>query len=522
MRRPLRPNAVRRQVVGEPKTIPAPFRGWYTLEADTQMPKGSAKLLDNYWPEADSVSLRKGSKPHVTGLPGRVETLMAYRSGATLKLFAGSSGGLYDVSAEGAAGALAVSLSQPRCAFTNFVGSGGQFLIVCNGADLPLKFDGTEWTGVSVSDGGPANLSNLNAVWSYRSRLYFLAVNSTVVYYLPADSIGGQLGRFDVGSSMPRGGALVAGGRWTIDAGDGPDDALVVVSDQGEVAVFSGRNPGDANSWTLIGVYTVGKPVGARCLVNIGGDLCVLCEDGIIPLSTITRLDRAEQKRASATSNIAKAFNETIRQRGFGPDWGVYLWQGGTMLICNVPGVAGLTEQYVMNTQTGAWARFKGLRATCWEEFGGAAYFGTNDGRVFRFWHGSTDDGEPIEAYMVPAFTNLGYGGVKTLSLMRINMIASYRAQVSIGVAVDFALDLTNLIALDFGQISSEWDISPWDSTPWADEDSLRRQAWQAVSGVGYSSAPILAVSTLNRGPDFEVTLKVISFDMVAANGGIL
>lgn len=522
MRIPIRANAARRQIVGGPRTIPAPFRGWYTLEADTQMPVGSAKILDNFWPEADIVSLRKGSKNHVTGLPPRVDTLMTYRSGAVKKMFAASGAGLYEVSTAGEVGLSVYPLTEPRCSYTNFATSGGQFLIIANGSDAPIKYDGTNFTGISIADGGPTDPGDISFVWQYRARLYFLAKDSTVFYYLPADSIGGALGLFDVGGSLSRGGKLIAAGRWTVDAGFGPDDMLVVVSDQGELVVFNGRDPSDANSWSVVGVFTVGKPVGDRCLQNIGGEMVVVCEDGAVALSTIIRFDRAEQKKAAVTANIAKAFNETIRQRGFGPDWGVFLWSGGSMLVCNVPGPAAMPEQYVMNVQTGAWARFTGIPATCWEEFDGSAYYGTNDGRVVKFWHGSTDAGVPVKAAMVPAFTSLGYGGVKSLSLMRTNLIASSNAKVSVGVGVDYEIRLRNLIALDFGDITSQWDISPWDVTPWGDADSLRRQAWQGVSGVGYTFAPILTVETLFLGNDFEITFKVISFELVASNGGIL
>ncbi len=522
MRVPVQANSARRQVVNAPRTIPAPFKGWYTLESDTQMPVGAAKVLVNFWPEADIVSLRKGGPNHATELPVRVETLMAYRSGATEKLFAAASDGLYDVSAAGVVGTRVRLLTSARCSFTNYATSGGQYLITVNGSDAPTKYDGSNFTAIAVAGGGPANLNDLSFVWQYRARLYFLSKGSTVFYYLPADSIGGSLGSFDVGGSLTRGGSLVAAGRWTVDAGFGPDDLMVVVSDQGEVVVFNGRDPSDPNTWSLVGVFSIGKPVGDRCIINLGGDMAILCEDGLIPLSTVIRFDRAEQKKAMATSNIAKAFNEVLRQRGFGPEWGVFLWPAGSMLICNVPGTAGSTEQYVMNTQTGAWARFTGLPALCWEVYGDSVYYGTNDGRVVKFWHGSTDAGAPINAAMVLAFTYLGYSGVKSLSLMRSNLIASYAAMVSVGVAVDYDITLSQVVALDFGTISSQWDISPWDTTPWGDTDALRRQAWQGVSGVGYTFAPILTVTTLDRGPDFDLTLKAISFDLVAKNGGIL
>ncbi len=210
MRKPQRPNSAKRQVVASPRTIVAPFKGWYTLEGDLQMPQGSAKLLDNFWPEADVVSLRKGSLAHFDNLPGRVETLMAYRTGSTAQLFAAAADGIYDVSSAGSGTAPLVARSVGRCAFTNFTGSGGQFLIVVNGTDAPLKYDGSRWTQIAVADGGPANINDLNAVWSYRSRLYFLAKDSTKFYYLPADSIGGTLNTFDAGGSrvLPLSGCL--------------------------------------------------------------------------------------------------------------------------------------------------------------------------------------------------------------------------------------------------------------------------------------------------------------------------
>jgi hypothetical protein len=522
MRRALRPNRSRRQVVGEPKTVPAPYKGWYTLESDTQMPKGSAKILDNWWPEADSASVRKGQLDRSTGMPGPVKTVMAYRSGTNSKFFAASVDGIYDITTPGPVGARKRVLTEGFCSYTNCATSGGQFLMIVNGADAPVKYDGTNFTAIAIADGGPSNLNDLNFVWQYRARIYFLAKDSTVFYFLPADSIGGTLGTFDVGASLTKGGKLVAAGRWTVDAGNGPDDLMVVVSDQGELIVYNGRDPADANSWSNVGIFSVGKPVGPRCLRNIGGDLVLICEDGAVPLSTIIRFDRAQQKKAAATSNIAKAFNEVIRQRGRGKPWGVFLWATGTMLICNLPGRPAVAEQYVMNVQTGAWARFTGIDALCWEEFDDKPYFGTPDGRVVEFWHGSTDNGKPIKALAMPAFSNLGYSGLKTNSLMRMNMVTSDQLSIKVGLVTDYDVVLRNLIAIQFDDAESLWDLSPWDTTPWADEDTERVQGWQDAPGVGYTFAPVVVVETIDHGPDYEVTCRLISFDLVGPNGGIL
>lgn len=522
MRIPIRANTSRRQVVGSPRGVPAPTLGLYAMENDTDLPRGSAKQLENWWPQPDTVSLRRGSLEHATGLPGRVETLMNWQSGSDQKLFAAAVAGIYDVTTRGPASARRRVVSNPRCAWTNFANSGGQWLVICNGADAPVKYDGTIFTAINISDGGPANQNTINTVWQYRTRLYFLSSEDpTTIYYLPADSVGGALSRYEVGGELSLGGKLAAGTRWTVDSGQGPDDKLVVVSDQGEVIVFNGRDP-SADNWSKLGTYRIGKPVGSRCVVNIGGDLAILCDDGLVPLSTLVQVDRSQQARGTVTKNIVKLFNETIRERGRGNEWMVHLWASGSMLICNVPPVATGAEQFVMNTQHGAWAKFTGMDASCWGTLGDFSFYGTPDGRVMQFWRGSVDAGEPITALMVPAFGTLGYGGLKTVSLMRSNLVTSDELTVRIGIGVDYEVNDRDLVALDFDAPLSNWDEVDWDVADWADDDVIRRQAWQGVSGVGYAFAPILAVETPNLGETYEIDCRVINFDIVAANGGIL
>ena len=41
-----------------------------------------------------------------------------------------------------------------------------------------------------------------------------------------------------------KGGKLLFGATWSIDAGDGTDDKCVFVTDNGEVLVFTGSDPG--------------------------------------------------------------------------------------------------------------------------------------------------------------------------------------------------------------------------------------------------------------------------------------
>ena len=47
--------------------------------------------------------------------------------------------------------------------------------------------------------------------------------------------------------------------------------------------------------------------------------------------------------------------------------------------------------QFVMNTITGAWCRFLNIDAQCWELFNDRLYFGSTDGKVYKWDVGSGD-----------------------------------------------------------------------------------------------------------------------------------
>src|SRR5690606_31868092 len=110
--------------------------------------------------------------------------------------------------------------------------------------------------------------------------------NSMDLWYLPVSSIAGAAEAIPMGQIFRRGGHIVTVQTWTVDAGEGADDMLVILSSNGEVAVYQGYDPTDASAWKLVGVFYLGRPVGQRPCIKFGGDLLIICEDGVFPLST--------------------------------------------------------------------------------------------------------------------------------------------------------------------------------------------------------------------------------------------
>lgn len=181
-------------------------------------------------------------------------------------------------------------LSSSRFIWTNFATSGGNFLVICNGADAVRNYDGTSWSEPAITG---VSSSTLSYVFPFKSRLFFIERNTTDAWYLPVDSIAGAANTLTVGAELRLGGTLVAGATLTHDGGSGPDDYCVFVSSEGEVVIYSGTDPDNALTWGLAGVFRIGRPIGDRCLVKTGGDLAVLTQDGIVSLGSALALDRA-------------------------------------------------------------------------------------------------------------------------------------------------------------------------------------------------------------------------------------
>lgn len=265
--------------VARTASFPAPIGGLNARDSLADMKPTDAVILENWWPKPNSVEIRKGYTNWVTGFPAVPESLFKYAptSGA-YKLFAAAGTSFYDVTAAGPLGAAAVTgLANARWQYTNIATPGGSFLWCVNGIDPAQQYDGTAWTVPAVTG---VSTSNIAAVNVFGNRLFLVEKLSLKVWYLAVQSIAGAATAFDLSTIFARGGYLMAMGTWSVDAGSGLDDLAVFVSSEGEAAVYKGVDPA---SWVKVGVFYLGRPIGRRCFVKFGGDMLLLCEQGISP-----------------------------------------------------------------------------------------------------------------------------------------------------------------------------------------------------------------------------------------------
>ena len=165
-----------KRAVSQPVSVPAPVGGWNARDSLTAMQPNEAVILENWFPSPTEVSLRNGYTKYTTGLPGQVETLMAYAGANTNKLFAISNTAVYDVSAGGAVGAAVLTgLTNARWGYCNIATSGGNFLSMANGVDAPRNYNGSTWTTPTITGVTATNLKNPIL---YAQRQFFIEKNS--------------------------------------------------------------------------------------------------------------------------------------------------------------------------------------------------------------------------------------------------------------------------------------------------------------------------------------------------------
>lgn len=522
-RLPLQDGVQRAQQAALSFSRPAPIKGWATRTSIADMDPRFAILLDNWIPREYDCELRGGQANHVTGITGNVDSLMVYRSPSATKMFGANAGNIYDVSSAGAVGAAVVAgQSNGRWQWTNFATSGGYFGFAVNGADDAERFDGTSWTAVNAGSGAGIAItgvltSALINVAAFKRRLWFVEKTTLDAWYLPLDSIAGAATKFPLGPLFTDGGSLLAIGTLTFDGGDGLDDYILFLTTEGQVAMYSGVDPA---SFTLIGVFRIPKPLGTRCLLKFGGDLLVITEQGVYPMAKAMQSSSIDRTIA-ITEQIATAFTEVAATHRSTFGWNMTLFSESNLLLVNVPGGdAPNAAQYVMNTVTGAWCRFRAQPAFCWAVFGNEIYYGGNT-KVVKALTGTGDFAANIETSMVTAYTYIRKGdpSQKHIKMVRPHMQANGPVTMQMAISLDFTLindwqfanqDLTTVSG------SSIWDTALWDSGVWA-FDNVQFLDWKTVF-----AHPGFTVATGLRTQTKDVSIRVSAFDHVYERGGIL
>lgn len=519
IRKPIRAKAVAKSQVSSTASVAAPVGGWNARDPLSMMRPEDAWLLENWIPRTADVATRKGAAYHVEGLGGKVRTLASYHSGTVNTLFACTDAGVFDVTSVGAVGAAAHPLTYGRCSYVNFATAAGAFLYLVNGEDKPALYNGTSWapldaTSTPALTGVPSE--ELCYIHGFQKRLWFLRRNSLSAYYLDVGAVGGALVEFPLGQEFLKGGRLVAIYTWTIDGGNGPEDYLVFITSEGEIALYRGIDPNDATSFSKVGTFYVAAPLGDRCFLRYGSDVLILTENGAFALSTVLSAIAADRSK-SISDRISQAFAYATSSYRENLGWEAIVHPTENLLLVNIPVTSeAQSVQYVMNTITKRWCKFSGWDAICWEFFNGQLYFG-GDGYVAKALVGQSDFGRNITFRAAQAYNYFSQRGrQKHFKLVRPILQTSTAVSPSIGASTDYSTD-ENLSAISLqSSVYGVWNTDLWGVGLWGIGAQMQDN-WQSLAvPEGYAISFRLQIASNQAEVAWSAT------DYVFEVGGVL
>lgn len=502
------------EATARPYSHPAPYDGWNARGNLSNMQATEAIVMDNLFPDVQQVRLRRGEVTWSTGFTNPVRTLLAYSGAVLSRLYAATNDGIFNVTASGAIGAAEEACTNGEFSYVNFTTPGGSFLVAANGVNAVKNYNGTTWTDPAITG---VSSSSLRYVTSHQKRLWFTQNDSMSLWYLPVESIAGAATQFPVGSLFKFGGSVAAIGSWTLDTGVGLNDLFVIVTTAGQIAVYQGSDPDVSASWALVGVYSVPLPLGSRPLLDYGGDLLYLSQNGVIPLSELAQsviIDRSKQ----VSFRIDGAFLDAAFDYKNNPGWQMVLHKTENFLLVNVPvSTDTVAYQFVMNTITRAWCRFTGWNASCWATLG-ADLFYAGGLTVHQAWQGLNDSGAAIQAVCAQAYTPLGARSQKAVTLVRPHIGFSGAAQLGLALDTDFQAfqgqSLLNYASMSSGSL---WNSGVFNTATWGDDAARLQARWLSVPGdLGYLHSFRLQIGTS------QSTFAWTATDFVTRSAGIL
>lgn len=520
-RRKLPPQPARAQI--EPKTFLAPIRGWITSESLAKEKPGGASVLENFFPTTRGIRPRGGSLRHAT-IDDGVISLMAWRSGTSAKIFASDEDSIYEVTAPAdpdvQPSAAVSSQTSGFYSSTMFSTTGGDFLVLVNGDDDHLVYDGSSF---AVNDPAITGVSSdtFSYVWVFKNRLFFIQKNTMYAWALGVDSLGGAATQISLSGVFKRGGMLLFGVTWSVDAGDGMDDMCAFITTAGEVAIFAGSDPADPTDWGLVGTYDIGQPLGPNAHFKAGGDTIIATLDGLVPLSAAKDKDPAALSLAAVTQAIETEWRTQAVARQSSQAWSCVKWVARNMAIVGLPTV-GASEVYcyVVNLLTGAWAKYTGWDIACSVEVGSLVYFGTPGGGVFIAEVGGTDDGEAYFSTYVGVYEHLkSPAATKVTKMARTTWLYHKPFNAKVSFQFNYVKNLPSYPPAAAHPDLDLWDVGEWDVALWDSSTSEQIVTeWVSVAGQGFSLAPAVQMTHSYAAPP---EAELVSVDLLYELAGI-
>lgn len=503
--------------------LPAPMGGVNASVPLAGMDISSCITCVNMIADGTGMRVRSGYTSYATSVgTGGIKTVIPFQGATTSKLFVAAQNGIFDITAGGAGPWVAAPAFPSTGAtsgygiWTNFVSDAGPhygfYADELNG--LYRYQEAGAWAAVTDITG--VNELNLVFVAQHQGRLWFVERDTANGWYLAAGAISGAATKFNFGNKFKHGGYLVALYNWTVDGGEGIDDHIVALSSGGDVMVYKGTDPSSASTWQLVGQFYVGAlPAGRRVANNEAGDLYIVSQYGVIPLTRLMQGQLVQQEVTQLSRNIAPLVADAMDLTRTTRGWELRnIPSENVFLLCR-PAITGFTPlQFALSTRTNGWTQFEGLPYQTGDVWEGNFYFGDDTTTVWLL-NGNQDNGTSISWSMVSSFQEFGeFATYHRIQFMRPVFRAGGAPTIQIEARYDYDLDAPTVSSAAPVVSGALWDVAIWDTAEWL-STSTTIQTVVAGAGIGRAMGVALAGSSSTE----TILLRV---DLIYDSGGML
>jgi len=547
--------------------VGVPHKGLNTRSPFSAMDPNEAISLNNVVVESYGLRTRKGYTEWAVGFPtsAPIHSVLSYFPATTVVaasassqlyedmvglmmvqprsnagpgpgiIFAAQGTSVYNVTAGGVGpwtAELGITGVGPYWNGVNYQNVAGNVYLAANEGGGYAIYNGTTWV-MPVAGITPTDIEGLDPttiVWvtTWKERVWFLAKDSSIAYYLPAGQITGKVTAFEFGTQMDHGGKASWLGGWTVDGGAGTDDYLVCCGSQGDVVIYKGIDPDDATTFSLHGVWYSGPlPVGHRCVEAGGGDIQILTQYGVLPLSKLlqpTHLAATLQQHTSypidpLIATLMRDYSTTV-------GWQAFSLPREELMLIRIPELANTvnTQSFLAyKTTTQTWSVLSRLPYAHTLTTGSAIYAGTLDGRVVRAFDGPLDNvkigessGAGIFCRVTPAYHDLGDKGKnKQIKMVRPYFLATIYPEVVFSLLVNYMAPVVVVRpTVPVNVPTAKWSVDKWDVGKWG---GLLRPLHQWFGAVGWGHTATVQLD-YTTGGDTLLT----NIDYWVSQGGVM
>jgi hypothetical protein len=291
------------------------------------------------------------------------------------------------------------------------------------------------------------------------------------------------------------------------------------------VVIYSGTDPSSATTFFQVGQYFIGSvPEGRRQAANFGGELFMLSQYGVLPMTGLLAGKSITDANLYASRNISPLIASDMNLYRTQYGWEMRNLPSENVFSVVVPKQPNLPyKQYARSTKTNGWTTFQALTYVTGDTWNGSFYIGGKNGVVYKIT-GNSDGvavdgtgGVDVQWTFLSAFSDLGDTGQYHIPAF-VRPVFRAAAIPSYGTACrfDYNTDDISLSISAPGASGFLWDAANalWDTALWG-ADAVTLDPVLGSSGLGRATAVAI------QGASHAET-QLIRTDLMFQTGGVI